>query len=447
MSITKSTNNLTVNYLPVSFLKANPHNPRKHSDRQIRLLAKSIRSLGFNVPVLVDKDNNVVAGHGRIEAAKVLGMQEVPIIRLEHLTSAQTQAFLIADNRLSEIAVWDDQLLGQQLKILSELDLNFSLEVTGFTMGEIDLRIEELSSDKEDPADDLPSLPQGLPAVRVGDLWLLNRHRLLCGNALESTDYRVLMNSTVAAMIFTDPPYNVKIDGHVSGLGSIRHREFTMAAGEMSETEFISFLTRACSLMARFSIDGSIHFICMDWRHMAELIEAGRLAYTELKNLCVWAKDNAGMGSLYRSKHELVFVFKHGRATHRNNVDLGRNGRYRTNLWHYGGANSFSSRKTEEGNLLELHPTVKPVAMVADAILDCSARGDIVLDPFLGSGTTLMACERTGRICYAMELDPLYVHAAIQRWQIYTGSQAINASTGCSFDEITSTMEVSHARQ
>jgi DNA modification methylase len=314
-------------------------------------------------------------------------------------------------------------------------------------MGEIDLKIEELSSVKEDPADDLPPLISGLPAVKPGDLWLLNRHRLLCGNALESNDYRTLMNKAMAAMIFADPPFNVKIDGNVCGLGSIRHREFAMASGEMTETEFIAFLTRVCSLMARYSTDGSIHYICMDWRHMAELLEAGRLAYTELKNLCVWTKDNAGMGSLYRSQHELVFVFKHGRAAHRNNVDLGRNGRYRTNVWRYGGANSFSRNNTEEGNLLEVHPTVKPVAMVVDAILDCSARGDIVLDPFLGSGTTLMACERTGRICYAIELDNVYVDAAIRRWQIYTGSQAIHASTGCSFDEITSTKEVSHARQ
>lgn len=431
--------NLTISYLPVSFLKPNPKNPRKHSDRQIRLLAKSITAVGFLVPILVDQDNNVITGHCRILAARLLGMQEVPTIRLDHLTEAQAKAFMIADNRLTEIAVWDDQLLAEQLKTLSELDLNFSLEATGFTMGEIDVRIEGLSTvedGKEDLADKLPPLATGEPITKLGDLWLLgDHHRLLCGNALEGSDYRLLMNGTVASMIFTDPPYNVKIDGHVSGLGSIRHREFAMAVGEMSETEFISFLTRACSLMARYSTDGSIHFLCMDWRHMGELLEAGRLAYTELKNLCVWAKDNAGMGSLYRSQHELVFVFKRGRAAHRNNVDLGRHGRYRTNIWRYGGVNSFS-RKTDEGNLMEIHPTVKPVAMVADAILDCSARGDVVLDPFMGSGTTLMAAERTGRVCYGMELDPLYIDAAIRRWQVYTGGQARHAATECTFDEM-----------
>ena len=441
---------LTITYVPVSALKPNPKNPRKHNNRQIRLLAKSIRAVGFNVPILVDQENHVIAGHGRLLAARLLGMQEVPTIRLDHLTQAQASAFMIADNRLTEIAIWDDTLLAEQLKILSEVDLDFSLEATGFTMGEIDLRIEGLSTDgegKEDPADKLPPLPMGPPVTQPGDLWLFgDRHRILCGNALEGADYRRLMNSAAAVMVFTDPPYNVKIDGHVSGLGSIRHREFAMAIGEMSETEFISFLTRACSLMARYSIDGSIHFVCIDWRHMSELIEAGRLAYTELKNLCVWAKDNAGMGSLYRSQHELVFVFKHGRATHCNNVELGRHGRYRTNVWRYGGVNSFS-RKTEEGNLMEIHPTVKPVAMVADAILDCSGRGDIVLDPFLGSGTTLMAAERTGRVCYGMELDPLYVDAVIRRWQVYTGGQARHAVSGCTFDEMASEMGASHAER
>jgi DNA modification methylase len=366
-----------------------------------------------------------------------LGIQEVPTIRLDHLTEAQAKAFLIADNRLTEIAVWDDQLLAQQLMDLAEVDLSFSVEVTGFTMGEIDLKIEGLSpinEEKEDAVDKLPPLPTGPPVTSPGDLWLLNRHRLLCGNALEAADYRLLMNGKMAAMIFSDPPYNVKIDGHVSGLGSIHHREFAMAAGEMTETEFISFLTRACALMARFSSDGSIHFICIDWRHLSELLEAGRLAYTELKNLCVWAKDNAGMGSLYRSQHELVFVFKHGRAAHRNNIELGRHGRYRSNVWRYPGGNSFS-RKTDEGNLLAIHPTVKPVAMVADAILDCSARGDIVLDPFLGSGTTLLAAERTGRLSYGLELDPVYVDTAIRRWRNMTGEDAIDAVTGKTFTQ------------
>jgi DNA modification methylase len=255
-----------------------------------------------------------------------------------------------------------------------------------------------------------------------------------CGSALEAEAYRILMQEDRAAMVFTDPPYNVPIDGHVGGLGTIRHREFAMAAGEMDEAQFTDFLARALGLLAGHSVDGALHFICMDWRHMGELLAAGRRAYTELKNLCVWTKDNPGMGSLYRSQHELVFVFKHGREPHRNHIQLGRYGRNRSNVWSYPGVNSFS-RSGSEGNLLALHPTVKPVALVADALRDCSSRGEIVLDAFLGSGTTLIAAERTGRICHGLELDPLYVDTAVRRWQALTGQHARHAERGLMFNE------------
>jgi DNA methylase len=244
-------------------------------------------------------------------------------------------------------------------------------------------------------------------------------------------------------MAFCDPPYNVKIDGHASGLGRTHHREFVMASGEMSEAEFASFLTLACAQLARNSLDGSIHFICMDWGHAGELITAGRTAYSELKNVCVWVKHNAGMGSFYRSQHELVFVFKAGRGPHRNNVQLGQFGRHRTNVWSYPGANSFG-RATDEGHLLALHPTVKPVRLVADAILDCSVRRDIVLDPFLGSGTTLIAAERVGRACYGMEIDPPYVDTAVRRWQAYAGGEAIHAVTGLRFNDSAAATEARH---
>ena len=252
------------------------------------------------------------------------------------------------------------------------------------------------------------------------------------------------MGDERAAMIFTDPPYNVPIDGHASGLGAIRHRPFPMASGEMNTTEFIGFLCRAFRNLAGFSIDGSLHYVCIDWRHVAELSAAGGEAYDELKNLAVWVKDNDGMGSLYRSRHELVFVFKHGRDGHRNNVQLGRFGRNRSNVWQYPGANSFA-RNGEEGNLLALHPTVKPVAMVADAILDASARRDIVLDAFLGSGTTVIAAERTGRRCYGLELDPAYVDATVRRWQTLSGRSALHRVSGRSFDDLTREAEVAHA--
>jgi DNA modification methylase len=436
-----SSKHLSVTYLPINTLTPDPNNTRVHSDRQIKMLAGSMKALGFNVPIIVDTVGHIIAGHARLQAAQMSGLKEVPTICLDHLTETQLKAFRIADNRLAEMSSWDDSLLAAQLKALAEVNLDFDLETTGFTMGEIDLRIEGQKNPGDDPADALPFIAQGTPITKPGDVWLLGAHRTLCGNALDSSSYRLLMENRRAAMAFTDPPYNVKVDGHVSGLGTTRHREFAMASGEMNEAEFVSFLTRACSLMARHSIDGSIHFQCMDWRHMSEMLEAGRMAYTELKNVCVWSKDNAGMGSLYRSQYELVFVFKHGRAVHRNNVELGKHGRYRTNVWQYAGANSFS-RKSEEGDLLKLHPTVKPVAMVADAILDVSARGDIVLDSFLGSGTTLMAAERTGRICYGMELDPLYVDTAIRRWQTYTGGIAIHAASGKSFDDIPAAAEM-----
>jgi DNA modification methylase len=235
-------------------------------------------------------------------------------------------------------------------------------------------------------------------------------------------------------VVFVDPPYNVAINGHVSGNGAIRHREFQMACGEMTEFEFVSFLTTIMKLLARYSAGGSIHFVCMDWRHMGELIAAGREVYESLLNLCIWVKNTGGMGSLYRSRHELVFVFKNGKGRHKNNVQLGRFGRNRTNVWEYAGINALS-RSGDEGNLLQLHPTVKPVALIADALLDCSSRGDVVLDAFLGSGSTLIAAERTGRSCCGIEIDPLYVDASIKRWQRYTGDDVIDTATGKRFDD------------
>jgi len=425
-------------YWAIDQLKPDPHNARRHSKKQIRQIANSIKAFGFNVPILIDRNGNVIAGHGRLLACRELGITKVPTLCLDHLTPAQARVFMIADNRLTEIATWDDRLLAQQLKDLSLLGLDFSLELTGFEIGEIDLRIaslEDLPKPNDDPADLLPELPAGPPVSKIGDLWLLDRHRLLCGSALDSAVFKALMGAERAAMVFSDPPYNVPIEGHVSGLGAIHHRPFPMASGEMDGAEFTAFLAGALRNFAAFSLDGSLHYVCMDWRHLEELLAAARGAYGELKNLCVWVKDKAGMGSLYRSQHELVFVFKHGRNGHRNNVQLGQFGRNRSNIWHYPGARSFS-RCGEEGNLLALHPTVKPVALVADAILDCSARGDIVLDGFLGSGTTVIAAERTGRRCFGLELDPGYVDTILRRWQALTGGSARHAVSGRSFDDL-----------
>lgn len=433
--MTTKTKPLCVEYFPIDALKPHPKNPRLHDREQIKKLAVSIKTFGFVAPALIDNHNEIIVGHGRILAAKDAGLTDVPTIRLEHLTDEQVRAYRIADNRLSEIAVWDDALLAEQLKALSEMQLDFQIEAVGFTMGEIDLRIEALSpADKADPADDVPDVTGQVAVSRAGDLWQLDRHRLFCGSALERVSFAALLDGAQADLVFTDPPYNVPIDGHASGLGAIHHREFLMAAGEMSQDQFVLFLSIALKNLAQFSADGSIHYICMDWRHQFELLMAAKKADVELVNLCVWVKTNAGMGSLYRSQHELIFVLKNGAAPHRNNVQLGRYGRNRTNVWQYAGATSFG-RHGEEGNLLTLHPTVKPVALIADAVLDCSARGDIVLDAFLGSGSTLIAAERVGRTCYGIELDPLYVDTAIRRWQRFTGANVIHAGTGKSFDE------------
>ena len=432
---------------PIGELKLDPENSRSHSRRQVRQIARSVEAFGFNVPVLIDANKKVIAGHGRIMACELLGRTRVPTICLDHLTDAQARAFMIADNRLTENSTWNERLLGEQLKELAVLNLDFDLEATGFTMGEIDLRIEGLSPDKpagDDPADHLPEASAGSPVAKPGDIWSLGTNRVCCGSALDPAAYAMMMQGQKAAMVFSDPPYNVRIDGNVSGLGSIRHRDFLMASGEMSESEFTDFLRRAFSLLANNSVSGSLQFICMDWRHMVEILAAGREAYSELKNLCVWAKDNAGMGSLYRSQHELVFVFKSGRGTHRNNVELGRFGRNRTNLWKYPGVNTFA-RSGGEGNLLALHPTVKPVAMVADAIRDCSARNDIILDGFLGSGTTLIAAESTGRRCYGLELDPLYVDVIIRRWQAFSDTAARHATSGRTFNELEEEAKQDHA--
>jgi DNA modification methylase len=436
-SVGKACGRLQVTYLPISALKLESRNPRIHTRKQVQQIARSIQAFDFNIPVVVDADLRLIAGHGRVLACQLLGWRDIPTIRLDHLSPAQAKAFAIADNRLSESSAWNDRLLAERLQELSVLDLDFDLEATGFDMGEIDLRIEGLGDAVSDDvtSDEPPPAPAGPAVSRAGDLWVLGRHRLLCSNALDAVSYEILMEAKPANLIFVDPPYNVPIQGHATGSGAVHHREFLMASGEMNSSEFTTFLTDVCSLLALNSVDGSIHFVCMDWRHMMELQTAGLQAYSELKNVCVWVKENAGMGSLYRSQHELVFVFKHGREPHRNNVHLGSYGRNRSNVWKYPGMNSFP-RTEGERDLFAAHPTIKPARLVEDAILDCSGRNDIVLDCFLGGGTTLIAAERTGRRCYGMELDPLYVDVAIRRWQKLTNLPARHSVTGQLFDAL-----------
>ena len=422
---------IQIQYRATGDLVLDPRNPRQHSQSQVNRIADSIREFGFVMPIVVDHTGQVVVGHGRVLAARKLGMPRVPVVEIRHLSPAQLKALRIADNRLAQHAHWDERLLGENFLELKELDLDFDLSVTGFSLPEIDLAMQKLRLivDANDEAD----ATTGEPVCQLGDVWQLGDHRVHCGDATSEATFDTLMSGERAHVVFVDPPYNVPIAGHVSGKGKIRHREFAQGVGELSREEFARFLTGSCALLAKYSENGAIHFVCMDWRHADELLAAGRDVYSELKNIAVRVKSNAGMGSLYRSQHELVFVFKSGTGRHSNNIELGRYGRNRTNVWHY---DSASTQRRKGNNLLELHPTAKPVQLVMDALLDCSNRGEIVLDSFLGSGTTLLAAERTGRICRGIELDPLYIDTAIRRWQNLTGRAAVRLSDGKLFREI-----------
>lgn len=431
---------MAIEYVAYKALVPDPRNTRKHPKGQLVKLEASIRELGLNSPILIDEDNKVIAGHARLMVAEALGIGSIPCIRLTHLSAVQKRVLSIADNRIAEQAEWDPEALKAEFAALCALE--FPVELTGFATAEIDIILDTPlvpAPSASDPADVFAPPDRSAPAVtRLGECWVLGNHRLFCGNSLEPKSYEEALGGHRAAMVITDPPFNVPIQGHVSGLGKASHPEFLWASGEMSPEEFTNFLRAGMDLMVRFSTDGSLHFIFMDWRHIGEITTAGAAAYSEHKALCVWNKTNGGMGSLYRSKHELVFVYKNGSAPHCNNVQLGRHGRYRTNVWDYAGANTFGRDRDAD---LAAHPTVKPVGLIADAIRDCSKRGDFILDPFAGSGTILLAAERTGRKAAAIELDPHYVDTAIKRWQAATGAQATLSSTGQTFAEVAADRE------
>ena len=422
-----------VEHLPLADLKPNPRNARLHAKKQLHQIAASIREFGFNSIVVVDEDDIILVGHGRVEAAGLAGLTTVPVLRITHLTAEQKVGFSLADNKIALNSDWDMEQLQLLWRELSATDLNFDLEVTGFQTAEIDLLVDGPTvAVKADRADLVPE-PQAKAVSRLGDLWHLGDHRLICADACDNAAYTELLDGEQVRLVFADAPYNVPIDGHVGGLGAVKHREFKMASGEMTPAEFEHFLRTVFANMAEVSIDGAVHFICMDWRHMTEVMGAAQGIYSGLKNLCVWNKNNGGMGSFYRSKHELVFVYKVGFQPHVNTIELGKNGRYRTNVWDYAGVNTWRAGRDAE---LEMHPTVKPTALVIDAIKDCSRRGDIVLNSFSGSGTTIIAAHKCRRRARAIELDPLYVDVAIRRWQNFTGEQAMMAITGETFAEI-----------
>jgi DNA modification methylase len=423
---------LAIQYVSPDRLRPYPGNARTHSRKQLKLIENSIKRFGFTNPILVTDDFEVVAGHGRLQAAKSLGMQLVPVVALSSLSEADKKALRIADNRIAELSNWDRDILAIEYQGLEDLQFD-DIEVTGFSLGEIDTILDEASEKRPvgpGPEDDLPVV--AALVSRKGDLWILGSHRLLCGDARSDGDYARLLEGKSADLVLTDPPWNVRIDGNVSGLGKVRHDEFAMASGEMSEAEFTDFLSIFLGCAKTHSRGGAILFVFMDWRHLFELTCAGRQQDLVLKNLVVWAKDNAGMGTFYRSKHELVFVFKNPDGGHINTFELGQHGRYRTNVWEYAGVNTFRAARLDE---LAMHPTVKPVAMLADAIRDVTKRSAIVLDPFAGSGSTLIAAEKTGRQARCIEFEPKYCDVIVRRWQAYTGKAATFEGTELTFED------------
>jgi DNA modification methylase len=432
---------LQIEEIPISSLKWNARSPRVHPEKQIEMLARNIDTFGFLIPCLISDQNRLLCGNARVLSAMRLGMETVPAVRVSHLSDNDQRVFILADAKLSEHARWHPEILQEEIQFTTNLNIDLDLSVIGFETAEVDLILERTEEQiEDDPTESLR--PQAIS--RSGDIWRAGEHRVCCGDALSERSYDAVLGRSRAGLVVTDPPYNVRINGHVGGSGEIQHREFAMASGEMTPDQFVSLLTVSLGHLAAHSGDGSLQYIFMDWRHCPEILAAGQAAYNELKNICVWRKANAGMGSLYRSQHEFVFVFKNGTAAHINNINLGAHGRNRSNVWDYAGINGFGRHRDE---LLAMHPTVKPVAMLADIIKDASHRGDVVLDAFGGSGSTLMAAERTGRRAAIIEIDPLYVDATIRRWQTLTGRTAYCEVTGETFTEREASVDVDADRR
>ncbi|MEC8067423.1 MAG: DNA methyltransferase [Pseudomonadota bacterium] len=409
-----------IQYIPTENLIPYQNNAKKHPEKQVQQIAASIQQFGFINPIIVNSSKEIIAGHGRLEGAKVLKLKQVPVILVDHLTEAQVKAYRLADNQLTMNSGYDTELLRVELADLSSLDLDFDLDITGFELPEIEFLLEgetskDVDVDDEVIEDDVPK------RASFGDVWQLGEHKLICGDSTKVETYQNLMGEELADVILTDPPYNVKIRGHVCGNGKVQHEEFAMASGEMTDAEFVAFLEAFIKHNIAFSHDGSLHYIFMDWRHIYDLLHAGQKHYTELKNICVWNKDNGGMGTMYRSKHELVALFKNGKDPHINNVQLGVFGRYRTNVWDYAGVNSFGKNQSD----LKMHPTVKPVSLLIDALRDSTHKGGIVLDSFGGSGSTLIACEKSGRKARLIEYSLHYCDVILHRWEALTGETPV----------------------
>lgn len=423
---------LKVEEIAIGKISPYAKNAKNHPEKQVQQIASSIKQYGFNNPILIDENNEVIAGHGRLVAAKVIGLDTVPAIRLSHLSEAQKRAYRLADNKISENGGWNEDLLRLEISELETICDDLDINIIGFDDVELDVLMNPEQKDADPKANNVPYISESEIVSKVGDIWNIGEHRIICGNSLEQETFKKLLGSRRADMVLSDVPYNVKIQGHVCGSGNIKHKEFAMASGEMSVDEFTKFLSTNFVLCAKFSRPGSLHYNFIDWRHVGEMLSAGRGAFTDFINMCVWVKSSGSMGSLYRSQHELCFIFKNGKEPHINNVELGKHGRYRTNAWFYAGVNSFGKHKND----IKFHPTVKPTELLKDAILDVTKRGDLVLDCFLGSGSTLLAAHQAKRICYGIELEPLYVDTAIRRFRDMFGIDAIRESDGKTYSEL-----------
>ncbi len=428
-------NALQITYVASTAIKPSPHAARQHSGAQRRKLKAILARFGQVVPLPLDAaTGTLIDGHAVFDALVELGHDEIAVVQLVSRSEPEIRALRLVLNRVAHDAVWDDAKLRGEFEYL--ISVGFDLDLSGFEMVEIDMALSidtpTANTVEEETLDDI--VPAAGPQVaKLGDVFCLGDHKVGCGDARDAAFIRDLAAGKTVACVFSDPPYNVPIDGFVSGLGKTRHREFAMGTGEMSRDQFVAFLSTTVAAIKPVLADGAILFLCMDWRHGSELCEAAAQNDLEQKNLCVWTKTNPGMGSFYRSQHELIFVFKHGEGPHQNHFGLGAGGRNRSNVWQYRGVNVFGKDRM---NLLATHPTVKPVAMIADALRDVTHRGEVVLDVFLGSGSTLIAAEETGRVCVGVELDPIYVDAAIRRWQKRTGKEAVHAVSGETFDTI-----------
>jgi DNA modification methylase len=420
-----------IEFWPADRFRLGARSLRLHSRRKLAALTRSIATFGVFVPIVADPTGKVLSGRARLTSAIELGLRGIPVMVVSHLSDPEKRLFALADHRIPELSTWDLPMLKLEIQELSLPDPNLDLSLTGFDTAETDRILGSVSSDTDVADDEVPEL-ESRATSQLGDLWVLGRHKVYCGSALQEDSYHVLLGRERVQMVITDPPWNVAIAGHVRNSGT-SHREFIEASGEMSEEEFTHFLGRFLFHLKHVTEDGAIIYVFIDHAHSLELQVAAYPFFGKQKNLCVWAKDAAGMGSFYRSQHELVYVFKNGTAPHINNFNLGEKGRYRTNVWNYPGANTGPDRR----EALKIHPTVKPCAMFVDAMLDCSHRGGIVLDCFGGSGVSAISAERTGRTGRVMELDPLYVDLIVRRWQSFTGNPAIHAGTGATFDEMT----------